>query len=145
MPRRTKKLQTETAVGQGGRMAGFNTKVIGLQPDATAPDGSQVRLLLEVTRGGMAHFALAPQQVSVGYRTIEEIWYFVRGRVAWPLGDCEEVVEVYPGVSITIPTGTWFQFRSDTDAPLEAIGVTMPPWPGAEEAFLVEGIWMPTV
>jgi mannose-6-phosphate isomerase-like protein (cupin superfamily) len=46
-------------------------------------------------------------------------------------------------VSITIPTGAKFQFRNDGDEPLEAIGVTMPPWPGADEAIEVEGVWQP--
>jgi mannose-6-phosphate isomerase-like protein (cupin superfamily) len=55
-------------------------------------------------------------------------------------GRDEKVVEIFPGVSISIPTGTHFHFRNDGDEPLEAIGATMPPWPGANEAFHVEGI-----
>jgi len=47
-------------------------------------------------------------------------------------------------VSINIPVGTEFHFRSDSDEPLEAVGVTMPPWPGADEALEVEGVWKPT-
>jgi len=39
----------------------------------------------------------------------------------------------------------YFQFRCDGGEPLEAVAVTMPPWPGAEEAFVVSGIWEPTV
>jgi mannose-6-phosphate isomerase-like protein (cupin superfamily) len=57
------------------------------------------------------------------------------------LGEVEEVVELFPGVSLSIPAGTHFQFRSLGEDALEAIGVTMPPWPGAEEAFDVAGIW----
>lgn len=127
----------------------FLTKVLGSKPDAKAPDGSDVRLLLQMTRGSMAHFALDPRDVSraVAHRTIEEIWYFLRGkgRMWRRLGPLEEIVDVYPGVSITIPTGANFQFRNDGDEPLEAIGVTMPPWPGADEAFEVDGIWPTTV
>ena len=130
-------------------MERFDTKIIASKPDVTAPDGSQVRILLELKRGSMAQFALEPGQVSkaVSHKTIEEIWYFMRGRGRmWRrLGDTEETVDVFPGVSITIPTGTQFQFRSDSDDLLEAIGVTMPPWPGAGEAFEVQGIWEPTV
>jgi len=129
-------------------MTNFDTKIIGQDPDVTAPDGSDVRILLQTARGSMAHFSLAPRQVSkaVAHKTIEEIWYFLRGRGRmWRrLGAAEEIVEVFPGVSITIPTGTRFQFRCDADEPLEAIGITMPPWPNAEEAFEVEGIWQPT-
>lgn len=133
-------------------MSNFTTKTLGSKHDAIAPDGSEVRLLSEMTRGSMAHFALGPRHVSkaVAHKTIEEIWYFVRGRgQMWRrLGSSEgpaETVDVFPGVSITIPSGTQFQFRNDGDEPLEAIGVTMPPWPGPDEAFLVKGIWEPTV
>ena len=130
-------------------MERFETKVIASKPDVVAPDGSHVRILLALKRGSMAHFALEPRQVSkaVSHKTIEEIWYFLRGRGRmWRrLGASEETVDVHPGMSITIPTGTQFQFRSDSDEPLEAIGVTMPPWPGDGEAFEVKGIWEPTV
>jgi mannose-6-phosphate isomerase-like protein (cupin superfamily) len=54
-------------------------------------------------------------------------------------------VEVYPGVCLTIPLGTRFQFRCIGHDALEAISVTMPPWPGDGEAVLVEGPWQPTV
>jgi mannose-6-phosphate isomerase-like protein (cupin superfamily) len=46
---------------------------------------------------------------------------------------------------VTIPLGTHFQFRADPDAPLAFVAVTMPPWPGADEAFVVEGPWRATV
>jgi mannose-6-phosphate isomerase-like protein (cupin superfamily) len=125
----------------------FMTKTIGSDADVKAPDGSDVRLLLEMTRGSMAHFSLHPRHVSkaVVHKTIEEIWYFVRGkgRMWRSLGSSEQTVDVFPGVSITIPTGAKFQFRNDGDEPLEAIGVTMPPWPGADEAAEVEGVWQP--
>lgn len=106
-------------------------------------------MLCGLNRGGMAHFALAPRAVSkaVVHQTIEEIWYFLRGkgRMWRRLDGDEQIVEVMPGVSITLPTGTHFQFRSDSDEPLEAIGVTMPPWPGPDEARAVTGVWTPTV
>ena len=117
--------------------------------DATAPDGSEVRLLGSVSRGSMALFRLTPGAVSkaVAHRTVEEIWYFIAGsgRMWRKLGDREEITEVAAGVSITIPTGTHFQFRCDGGEPLEAAAVTMPPWPGADEACAVVGKWEPTV
>jgi len=61
------------------------------------------------------------------------------------LGDREEVKEVAPGVFVKLPTGVQFQFRCDGSEPLEALAVTMPPWPGADEAYSVPGIWKPTV
>ena len=127
----------------------FETRKIGAAPDAIAPDGAEVRLLGSLSRGSMAAFRLMPGAVSraVAHRTVEEIWYFTagRGRMWRKLGDREEVTEVAPGASITIPTGTDFQFRCDGGEPLEAIAITMPSWPGADEAFAVAGIWEPTV
>ena len=55
-----------------------------------------------------------------------------------------EVVDLHSGICIKIPVGTRFQFRSLGAEPLAAIGVTMPPWPGADEALEVEGVWKPT-
>ena len=127
----------------------FETGKIGAAPDAIAPDGSEVRLLGSLARGSMAAFRLMPGAVAraVAHRTVEEIWCFTagRGRMWRRLGDREEVTEVAPGVFITLPTGTHFQFRCDGGEPLEAVAVTMPPWPGAEEAFTVAGIWEPIV
>ncbi len=130
-------------------MIGFDTKRLPGQPDAIAPDGSEVRILLSLDRGSMAHFSLAPGETSiaVAHRTIEEIWYFLGGRgEMWrTLGEQEEIVDVAPGVCLTIPCGTRFQFRSLGDVPLAAVGVTMPPWPGEGEAYPVEGKWKATV
>ena len=127
----------------------FDTKRLRGEPDAVAPDGSEVRILCGVERGSMAHFTLPPGAVSkaVAHRTIEEIWYFVsgRGRMWRRLGDRDETVEVGPGTSVTIPAGTRFQFRSDGDEPLSAIGATMPPWPGEDEAYAADGPWQATV
>ncbi|HJS85232.1 MAG TPA: cupin domain-containing protein [Acetobacteraceae bacterium] len=128
----------------------FETKRIESTPDATAPDGSEVRLLCQTGRGSMAQFALPPLSVSrsVAHRNVEEIWYFIsgRGRMWRRLGGRDEIVEVGLGISVTIPVGTHFQFRCDSkDEPLVAIGVTMPPWPGEAEAYAVEGRWLPTV
>ena len=130
-------------------MRGFMTVRLPVQRDTFAPDGSDVRELLDLERGGMAHFELAPGQTSVpeAHHTVEEIWYFLRGRgEMWrKLGDQEETVPVDPGVCITIPVGTHFQFRSFGYEPLSALGVTMPPWPGEGESYHVEGKWEPTV
>ena len=127
----------------------LDTRRIGDTPDAIAPDGSEVRLLGASARGSMAAFRLAPGVVSkaVAHRTIEEIWYFTagRGRMWRRLGEAEEVTELARGVAITIPTGMHFQFRCDGGEPLEAVAVTMPPWPGADEAYPVAGKWEPTV
>ena len=122
-------------------MSEFLTKRLPVARDAVAPDGSDVRILLGLDHGGMAHFELAPGEtsVAVAHHTIEEIWYFLSGRgEMWrKLGNQEEVVPVDPGTCITIPVGTHFQFRSFGYKPLDALGVTMPPWPGEREAYQV--------
>ena len=46
-----------------------------------------------------------------------------------------------PGLSVAIPKGMAFQFRAAWDAPLVFVAVTMPPWPGEQEAETVEGMW----
>jgi len=130
-------------------VANFSTKHLPMARDAIAPDGSDVRLLAGLDGGGMAHFELGPNLVSkaVTHRTVEEIWFFLSGRgQMWRLQNEQcAIVDIYPGVSLTIPRGTHFQFRSFGHEPLAAIGVTMPPWPGEEEAVLVAGEWAPTV
>ncbi len=127
----------------------FETRRISRAPDATAPDGAEVRLLCRMARGSMAHFTLPPGAVSiaVAHRTIEEVWYVLsgNGRMWRRLDGREEIVELDPGVSLTLPVGTGFQFRCDGAEPLAAIGVAMPPWPGEDEAYPVEGPWPATV
>jgi mannose-6-phosphate isomerase-like protein (cupin superfamily) len=130
-------------------MSDFSTKRLPVQYDVIAPDGSEVRLLLGLSGGNLAHFELPPGKTSiaVAHRTVEEIWFFMNGRgEMWrKLGDREEVVSVEPGVCLTIPVGTHFQFRSFGYEPLAAIGITMRPWPGEGEAYTVQGKWLPTV
>jgi len=114
-------------------------------PDMMAPDGSEVRKLASSSRGSMAQFTLPPGAISkaVAHRTVEELWLIMtgRGRMWRKFRGREETVELYPGVSLAIPVGASFQFRNDGDEPLEAVGVTMPPWPGMDEAHEVEGVW----
>ena len=57
------------------------------------------------------------------------------------LENAEETVNLLPGVSIAIPVGASFQFRNDGVEPLDCVGVTMPPWPGMDEAYEVKGVW----
>ena len=124
-------------------MPEFETMRLPAAPMTIAPDGSDVRVLLAVEAGGMAHFELGPGRVStaVRHRTVEEIWYIVGGRgEMWrSQGERSEIVELAPGICLTIPLGTSFQFRSFGSEPLSAIGATMPPWPGDDEAIVVDG------
>src|SRR5256885_7608828 len=109
----------------------FETKRISSAPDVIAPDGSEVRVLCGLSRGGMATFTLPSGAIAkaVAHRTIEEVWYFVSGtgRMWRRLGNQEEITEVGSGMSLTIPVGTHFQFRCDGPEPLVVVGTTMPP------------------
>lgn len=124
-------------------------RMLAVEADVIAPDGCEVRLLAQTARGSMAHFTLGPGQVSraVAHRTVEEIWYFIsgQGRMWRRHGREEAIVELTPGVSLALPLGTHFQLRNDGAEPLAAVAVTMPPWPGEDEAYLVEGRWRATV
>src|SRR5262249_13519591 len=123
-------------------MTDFATKRLPAGRDAVAPDGANVRVLLGLKGGGMAHFELPPGHTStaVTHRTVEEIWFFLSGRgEMWrKQGGQEDIVSVEAGICLTIPLGTHFQFRSFGQEPLAALGVTMPPWPGQDEAVVVQ-------
>jgi mannose-6-phosphate isomerase-like protein (cupin superfamily) len=126
----------------------FDTRILPAERDDVAPDGSDVRLLTRLAGGSMAHFELGPGRTSraVVHRTVEEVWYVVGGRgQMWREKDGRsDVVDLFPGVSLTLPLGTTFQFRSTGHEPLAAVGVTIPPWPGPDEAIVVEGAWEPS-
>jgi mannose-6-phosphate isomerase-like protein (cupin superfamily) len=130
-------------------MTSSDTKKLPAIADVAAPDGSEVRLLLSLKGGSMAHFQLQPGQIAraVRHRTVEEIWYFLSGQgEMWRSdGTNESTTSVSAGICVTIPVGTAFQFRTTADTPLAAIAITMPPWPGPDEAELVEGKWTPAV
>ena len=130
-------------------MTDFKTMRLPQDRDVVAPDGADVRVLLALEAGSMAHFELAAGETSVAetHHSVEEIWYFMSGHgQMWRKDDNrEEVVTVEPGVCISIPVGCEFQWRSDNDEPLAAVAITMPPWPGGMEARKVEGKWRPTV
>src|SRR5579863_1993380 len=127
----------------------FETRLLGTAPDATAPDGTAVRLLLSLGGGSMAHFELPAGAVShaVSHRTVEEIWFVVSGRGSiWRRQhDLERIEALAPGASLTIPLGTAFQFRAEPSEPLAFVAITMPPWPGMDEALAARGPWAPTV
>ena len=127
----------------------YESKRLPTGPDATAPDGSQVRSLLALAAGGLTRVELGPGETSVAvrHRTVEEIWCVVsgRGRMWRRHGGRTETVDLEPGTCLTVLVGTHFQFCSSGPEPLAALGATMPPWPGDGEAVRVDGPWAPTV
>jgi mannose-6-phosphate isomerase-like protein (cupin superfamily) len=129
-------------------MLKFDTKPLPTHYDYLAPDQSEIRLLLTTKGGGLCHCTLPPGQTStaVTHKTVDEIWYFLQGQgEVWrKQGDQEECVTVQPGVCLTIPLSTHFQFRNTGKENLCFVIATMPPWPGADEAEAVKGYWQLT-
>lgn len=120
------------------------------KPDAIAPDGMEVRLLPGLKGGSMAHFRMPAGQTgrAVRHRTVEELWHILQGSGQMWLaaeGQGETLLDLRPGLSFAIPLGTAFQLRNTGAGPLDAVAVTMPPWPGDDEAVAVAGKWRPTV
>ena len=122
-------------------------RTVGLADGRTvvAPDGSQIRELVAVAGGSMVHCTLPKGAVSMAvvHATVDEVWYCLggEGQVWRRRQDAESVVDVEPGVSLNIECGTHFQFRSTGDEDLRLVIVTVPPWPGAEEARRVRDHW----
>ena len=119
------------------------------QPDATAPDGSEIRLLADkrdsATKSSMVEVTLPTGQVSrpVYHRTVEEIWYILEGegqvwRCPPEAAASAPPQAVSPGDALVIPTGWRFQFAAGPNAPLRFLCHTTPPWPGEDEAVPAE-------
>jgi mannose-6-phosphate isomerase-like protein (cupin superfamily) len=125
----------------------WQTRRLGASYDSLAPDGSEIRVLVQVDAGSMVHCTLRPGQVTraVRHQTVQEVWYCVAGagQVWRKAADTDEVVDVEPGVALSIPLGVAFQFRASGAQPLELIITTLPPWPGPDEAIPVDGAWEP--
>ena len=130
-------------------MPDFDTLRAEDAPKVIAPDGGEVHVLLGLAGGGMATFELEPGRTSIAvtHRTVEEIWVCTAGRGEFwrRQGEREAVVALEPGVCLTVPLGTQFQFRSFGPGRLVCVAVTMPPWPGEHEAYAVDGQWEPNV
>jgi mannose-6-phosphate isomerase-like protein (cupin superfamily) len=130
-------------------MRKFETKRLPENPDAIAPDGARVRLLTALGGGSFAHFELPAGRTSraVKHRTVEETWYVQsgRGRI-WRKSDRQEdIVDLASGDCLTIPLGVAFQYEALDGEALVFIAVTIPPWPGSEEAMFVDGPWRASV
>ncbi|CAF4260140.1 unnamed protein product [Rotaria magnacalcarata] len=138
-------IENSTSTNQTFVIPPFTTKPLPLDPDAIAPDSSLVRILLNTTGGSMAHFELPAGKTSqaVQHQTVYEIWYFLSGEGEFwrKQNEREETVRVNADICITIPVGTKFQFRTIGRKSLVAVAITMPSWPGNDEAIPIEGIW----
>ena len=125
----------------------FGTIRVDQAPQVTAPDGSSVRPLCVLPgAASFAQFELAPGETAkaVSHATVEEIWFVTFGAgEMWRSQDGhEEITALEPGVCLTIPLGTTFQFRAG-DQGLRAVAATVPPWPvdSPDEARFERGPW----
>ena len=113
--------------------------------DVLAPDGSEICLLSRNAGASLAHGTLPPGRTSLAirHRTVEEIWYVLGGSAEiWRrCGDRESVEVIVAGQSLTIPVDCEFQFRTVGIVPFTFIMCTLPPWPGADQAIMVSGMW----
>lgn len=114
-----------------------------------SPAGAEVRVLMSNDHGGIAHCTLKANNISkvVSHKTVSEFWHVLSGKGAiWRAREnSESITPLEIGVTIDIPLGTHFQYRSDKND-LIFICITMPPWPGPDEVSYVDkGAWEPSV
>lgn len=127
----------------------MQTRAFPQAPQATSPAGAAIRFLMEGPAGNMIHSSVPAGQVNRAtvHRSVSEFWYILSGQGEIWRRDSgrEDIAPLAPGVSIDIPAGTAFQYRSTGAAPLTFLCISMPPWPGDHEASYLDGIWPPTV
>jgi mannose-6-phosphate isomerase-like protein (cupin superfamily) len=123
-------------------MATFMTARAKAVMDYEAPDKSEIRLLTDVKGSSMCLVTLKPGGVSQAkvHKTVDEQWFFTQGigQVWRKEADYSEIVDVGPGVAITVPLGVHFQFRNTGWEPLSFICVDSPKWPAHGEAAKTE-------
>ena len=123
----------------------FEFKTLPANYNYLAPDSSEIRLLPEMDCGGLSHCLLPPGKTSIAVRhkTVNEIWYCLsgEGEIWQSHNGVNKVMAFNAEDSFTIPLGNSFQFRNTGNVPLSILIVTMPKWPGADEAEVVEGNW----
>jgi mannose-6-phosphate isomerase-like protein (cupin superfamily) len=113
-----------------------------------SPLGAYIRHLMDGVHGTMIHSTVPPGMVGYAchFRTIEEFWYVLAGAgEIWrrAADGRDSVTRLVPGVSVDIPLGTAFQYRCVGDEALVFTCTAMPPWPGDDEAVIVDGPWFP--
>jgi len=123
----------------------FATMRVPAEPTEIAPDGCAVRVLLGLAGGTVAHFELPAGNVSraATHRTVEEVWLILSGRgELWRKQAAkEEITVLEPGLCVSLPRGTLFQFRASASEALKIVAVTIPRWPGDQEVEYVPGPW----
>jgi len=127
----------------------MKTTTLPEKADRKSPAGADVRFIMDGTTGDMIHSTVPPHQINKAtiHATVSEFWYILdgHGEIWRDDGSESSVTTLVAGTSIEIPVGTAFQYRNVSDVDLKFICITMPPWPGASEATVIDGHWEPTV
>ena len=109
------------------------------------PDGSEIRELVATDSASMVHCTLYPGAISraVRHKSVEELWFIIEGRGQFwrKTARSSTIIKISKGTSLNIPKNVDFQFRNNGTMNLEAIIMTIPPWPGNHEAIISEGPW----
>jgi mannose-6-phosphate isomerase-like protein (cupin superfamily) len=131
-------------------LKGLIVKTVSIPSDFQhiSPAGAEVRVLMSNEHGGIAHCTLRQGIISkaVKHKTVSEFWHVLsgHGQIWRKQGATEIITPLNAGITIDIPLGTEFQYRSDQED-LVFVCVTTPPWSGSDEASYVErGAWVPT-
>ncbi|MEM7545242.1 MAG: cupin domain-containing protein [Pseudomonadota bacterium] len=126
----------------------MKTTTLAPRPDATSPAGAEIRFVMNGAAGNMIHSTVPPGQTNRAtvHSTVSEFWHVISGvGQIWRRDAAgEEITALTPGTSIDIPQGTAFLYRNPGAEPLIFICITMPPWPGDEEATHLDGPWEPS-
>ena len=119
------------------------------EPDTKSPAGADIRFIMDGQTGNMIHSTVPPRQINRAtiHATVSEFWHVLEGEgEIWRRhNDEERTTALTKGVSIDIPVGTAFQYRNTGAAPLRFICISMPPWPGDQEASHLDGPWEPSI
>jgi mannose-6-phosphate isomerase-like protein (cupin superfamily) len=138
--------QRKPAAGKGRYL--MRTYHRGDDPDHIAPDGVEIRNLVDETQGAQK-LSVAEGLMKQGQRSnkvyhtsYEEIWYFLQGSGTFhlhrPDSAEEEAMAVHPGDSVLVPPryGFWAENTSEHDlvfllcgSPPWGTGQTVLPWP----------------
>jgi mannose-6-phosphate isomerase-like protein (cupin superfamily) len=115
-----------------------------------SPLGAHIRFLVDGRHGNMIHSTVPSGMVgrACHFRTIDEFWFVLSGEgEIWRRASDgrEGITRLMAGVCVDIPLGTAFQYRCTGDEPLVFTCMAMPPWPGDDEAVIVDGPWAPSV
>jgi mannose-6-phosphate isomerase-like protein (cupin superfamily) len=115
-----------------------------------SPAGAEVRVLMSNPMASITHCTLKNGITSkaIVHKTVNEIWHVISGsgEIWRRQNGIDSITKLNVGLTIDIPQGTDFQYRSTDGDNLVFMCVTTPPWPGADEVnYLSIGAWEPSI